>query len=54
MIEINMWDIIYMWKIGEFIKWIKCKMCCSSKCSVGEDTSEEQLEIKYSKRRKSI
>ena len=54
MIGINMWDIIYMWNIDEFIKWFRCKMCCQSKCSVGEDTNEEQLEIKYSKRRKSI
>ena len=39
--------------IDKLIKWFKCKFCCSSKCSIGEDNQEEELEVKY-KRRKSI
>ena len=41
--------------VKEFIKWFKCKMCCSSKCSVGEDMNEEHVYYDYySGRRKSI
>ena len=41
--------------IDKLIKWFKCKMCCQSKCSVGEDNNEEQIHFDYySGRRKSI
>jgi len=41
--------------VKEFIKWFKCKMCCQSKCSIGEDTTEEHVYYDYySGRRKSI
>lgn len=41
--------------IDKLIKWFRCKMCCQSKCSVGEDTNKEQVYFDYySGRRKSI
>tara|TARA_R110002096_G_scaffold187109_1_gene366350 strand:- start:1355 stop:1516 length:162 start_codon:yes stop_codon:yes gene_type:complete len=53
-----MWDILDVYNMKEFlqtlIKWFKCKFCCASECSVGQDSQEEQLEINYNKRRKSV
>ena len=58
---INMWDIIHILNMNEFlqtlVKWFKCKLkCCfKSSCSVGEDNTEEQIHYDYySGRRKSI
>ena len=58
---INMWDIIHVINMKEFlqtlIKWFKCKLSCcfKSSCSVGEDNTEEKIYYDYySGRRKSI
>lgn len=52
---INMWDIIHLYNMKDFfealIKWFKCKFCCQSECSVGEDKTNYDY---YSGRRKSI
>lgn len=33
--------------LEKIIKWFRCKMCCQSKCSVGEDNAQEQLHVDY-------
>ena len=58
---INMWDIIHVINMKEFlqtlIKWFKCKLTCcfKSSCSVGEDNTDTKIHYDYySGRRKSI
>ena len=36
---------IIMWK--DLIKWFKCKMCCQSKCVVGEEQGDEKIHYEY-------
>ena len=39
--------------LDKLIKWFRCKMCCQSKCSIGDvDNYEEELQVKYKGMRK--
>jgi len=54
-----MWDILHVYQMKDFlktlVKWFKCKMCCQSSCSVGEDNTQTKVSYDYySGRRKSI
>ena len=39
--------------LDSLIKWFKCQMCCSSKCAIGDELLEEEINYK-SKRQTSI
>ena len=54
-----MWDILHVYNMKEFletlVKWFRCKFCCQSECSVGEDNKEETIRYDYySQKRKNF
>lgn len=40
--------------LDSLIKWFKCKMCCSSKCVIGDELVEEEIHYKSTRQTSNV